>query len=228
MSALITHLKNKQLLWQASQNSQSNVSKLSTGIASLDEALNGGFPDHGVVRINSVMSVGELRLCMPVIQARQADLRQLFFLSPPAEVNAEMLAEYDINLDSAFFIAPNETSDTLWACEQCLKSGVCHTAILWCNTLSLSQAKRLQVAAEQSHSLLIVFQYTAQVQPLPISLSMRITRSQQLLHIDIDKQRGGWPVSGLQIAHTLNGIKQRYLHERTTGMNNVVHLHAQQ
>ncbi|WP_100657570.1 translesion DNA synthesis-associated protein ImuA [Alteromonas flava] len=228
MSALITHLKNKQLLWQASHANQIAAAKLPTSISALDNALHGGFPKHGVVRINSTMSIGELRLCMPIIQAQQEDLRQLFFISPPAAVNAEMLTEYGIDLARTFFIPPAETADVLWACEQCLKSGVCHTAVLWCNQLSISQAKRLQVAAEQNQSLLLLLQYNQQVQPLPISLSMRVSRTEQHLHIDIDKQRGGWPVSGLQVEHTLGSVQQRYQAIPTNTMDNVVHLHAQQ
>lgn len=228
MSALITHLKNKQLVWQASQQAQTAAAKIATGVAELDQALNGGFPKQGVVRINSAMGIGELKLCMPIIQQRQQDKRQLFVMAPPVQINAEMLIAHDVAIEQVFFVASDNTANKLWACEQCLKSGLCHTVLLWQSKLSLTQAKRLQVAAEQGDCLLLLFEYNSVAQPLPISLSMNLSREQDALHINIAKQRGGWPVTDLTVKHTLNSIRQRY---QTVAQphtkNNIIALHAQ-
>ena len=226
MSALITHLKNKQLLWQASQ-SNTLPEKLATGIEALDKALQGGFPQRGMARIQSTMGIGELRLCMPVLKQRQQDQRQLFMIAPPAQINAEMLLEYEVSIERTFFIHINELAAQLWACEQCLKSGCSHTVILWCNQLSLNQAKRLQVAAEQGDSLLLVYQYSTAIQPLPVSLSLSLSRNEQQLSVSITKQRGGWPVAAFNISQTLMSLRSSEQLAQHTETNNVVALHAQ-
>lgn len=226
MSALITHLKNKQLLWQAC-HTQAAPDKLATGIKMLDDALQGGFPQRGVARIHSTMGIGELRLCMSVLQQRQQDQRQLFMIAPPAQINAEMLLEYELSIERTFFINTDDLPAQLWACEQCLKSGCSHTVILWCNKLSLNQAKRLQVAAEQGNSLLLIYQYSASIQPLPISLSLSLAREEQQLRINITKQRGGWPVAAFNINHTLMSLRSTSQTINQSMTNNVVALHAQ-
>ena len=225
MSALITHLKNKQLLWQASHTEVAK-GKTATGIEALDNALQGGFPQRGMARIHSTMGIGELRVCMPVLKQRQSDQRQLFMIAPPAQINAEMLHEYELSTERTFFINTDDFSAQLWACEQCLKSGCCHTVILWCNQLSLNQAKRLQVAAEQGDSLLVVYQYTRAIQALPVSLSLSLSRHEQKLRIGVTKQRGGWPVEAFDVEHTLMSVRSHKAHNQHTTTDNVVALRA--
>ena len=229
MSGLISHLKNKQLIWQASQRAinASAYTKHATGIAELDHALQGGFPNSGVVRINSTLGIGELRLCMPVLQQRQTDQRQLFILAPPAVLNGEMLLEYGVAIERTFFVEHHDESDRLWACEQCLKSGISHSVILWQPSLTQSQAKRLQLAAEQGDCLLLLFQPADQAQALPISLSMQLARQQQSLQVTITKQRGGWPVPTFSITQTLNTVRRRHHTINTTTDSNIIPLHAQ-
>jgi hypothetical protein len=227
MSSLISDLKNKHWLWQASQHTRSIGDKLPTGLSDLDDALNGGFPNRGVVRINSTMGIGEWLLCTPVIQQRQQDQRQLFIIAAPMTVNSAMLIEQGIPLERTFFIQVNTRDEALWACEQCLSSGVAHSVLLWHEQLSIGQAKRLEVAAEQGDSLLMLFQYQQYSQPLPISLSMSLNRQQHSLLVSIDKQRGGWPVTSIRVEHGLVSVQQRHNLSNTQTHNNVVALHAQ-
>ena len=227
MSSLISDLKNKHWLWQASQQTRSVSNKLPTGLPDLDDALNGGFPARGVVRISCTMGIGEWLLCTPVIRLRQHDQRQLFIIAPPMSVNSAMLIEQGIPLERTFFIQVNSSDEALWACEQCLGSGVAHSVMLWHEQLSIGQAKRLEVATEQGDSLLMLFQYQVKSQPLPISLSMALSRQQHALIINIDKQRGGWPVTDVRLEHSLNSIQQRRYSSANNHHNNVVALHAQ-
>jgi cell division inhibitor SulA len=225
MSALITHLKNKQLLWQAS-HTEPATDKTATGIEVLDKALQGGFPKRGLARIHSTMGIGELRLCMPVLKQRQQDQRQLFMIAPPATINAEMLHEYELSIERTFFINSDDQAAQLWACEQCLKSGCSHTVVLWCNRLSLNQAKRLQVAAEQGDSLLLVYQYSQAVQALPVNLSLSLSRREQKLRVNITKQRGGWPVDTFDVQQTLVSLRNSSVFDKQTTTDNVVALRA--
>ena len=226
MSTLISHLKNKQLLWQASQT-QALPDKLATGIDRLDNALQGGFPVRGMTCIQSTMGIGELRLCIPILKQRQQDQRQLFIIAPPVQINAEMLIEHELSIERTFFINSDDLAAQLWACEQCLKSGCSHTVILWCNKLSLNQSKRLQVAAEQGDSLLLVYQYNSSIQALPISLSLSLSRKEQQLQINISKQRGGWPVDTFVVNQTLMSLRSSPQNADPSVANNIVALHAQ-
>ncbi|MBT0586734.1 translesion DNA synthesis-associated protein ImuA [Alteromonas oceanisediminis] len=225
MSALITQLKNKQLVWQASRTPQVS-SRLPTGIAKLDDALQGGFPTQGMVLIRSSMGIGELRLCLPLLQQRQHEQRHVFVIGAPIELNADALAEHGIQAARTYFVQANDQAKQLWACEQCAKSGCCHTVLLWHEGLSVSQAKRLQVAAEQGNCLLIAYQYRGQALPLPISLSLHISRQTEHLHIHIEKQRGGWPVPTFTVKHTLSSIHSAQQSPAQTS-SNIVPLRAQ-
>ena len=225
MSALITHLKSKQLLWQASQTTPA-TDKIATGIDLLDKALQGGFPKRGLARIHSTMGIGELRLCMPILKQRQQDQRQLFIIAPPANINAEMLHEYELSIERTFFINSENQAAQLWACEQCLKSGCAHSVVFWCNHVSLNQAKRLQIAAEQGNSLLLLYQYGQAVETLPVNLSLSLSRHEQNLRINITKQRGGWPVSALEVQQTFVSLRGNKKFDKQTTADNVVALYA--
>ena len=45
----------------------------SSGFSELDDLLGGGFPPHGVVEMESIGSIGELRLLAPYLKATQTN-----------------------------------------------------------------------------------------------------------------------------------------------------------
>lgn len=200
MNSLIEHLHNKRLIWRANQ--QSNFVKgNSTGFKELDQALQGGFPEHGVVDIDTPIGIGEIRLLLPALRARQQQHeRLLVFISAPMQINGEMLAEYGFPLEQVLIIQPQNVEHALWSAEQCLRSGCAHSVLLWHQELEISQAKRLQLAAEQGDALHFIFRHQHQLSlSLPVNLAMKLRPHRQGINIQVTKRKGGWPDGAFNI-----------------------------
>jgi hypothetical protein len=194
MHPTISYLKNKNLLWQAN-HTQSTENGQHTGFKELDNALQGGFPEYGVIDIRSQMGIGELRLLLPNIltrqQHRQTELVTL--IAPPMSINSEMLAEFGFALDQLMVVQPSLNKQVLWSAEQSLKSGCYHSVILWHASLSVTQVKRLQLAAEKSHSLLFIIRQPRQEHiSLPVTLGMILSPSKMDIRAQITKRKGTW------------------------------------
>ncbi|MDN3610487.1 translesion DNA synthesis-associated protein ImuA [Vibrio ostreicida] len=212
MSKLIEHLKQKQWLWHGSEIPQSRDHH-STGYALLDQNLQGGFPLHGVVEIQSLCGIGELRLLLPHMKKSSGE-RLSVFIQPPGYLCAQQLATQGLDLNQVLLLYPNTEHEALWAAEQCLKSGACSNVLLWHSELEVHQARRLQVASETGHCLSFLLRSEAQRSfSLPVSLSMRLLPHPSGLEICITKRKGGWP-------HT------RFILDMSTRWPSLTHCHG--
>ncbi|GAA0856141.1 translesion DNA synthesis-associated protein ImuA [Aliiglaciecola litoralis] len=203
MNTLLEQLKNKRLVWQANQqNAIANTD--STGYQELDVALHGGFPQQGVIDIDSAVGIGEIRLLLPALRARQQQTqRQLVFIAAPMQINGEMFAQAGLSLEHILIIQPETPEHALWSAEQCLKSGCCHSVLLWHQQLEVAQAKRLQLAAEQGDALHLLFRHKRQLSmSLPVNLAMKLSPHAQGLSVQITKRKGGWPDNPFQVDMT--------------------------
>ncbi|OIQ24759.1 translesion DNA synthesis-associated protein ImuA [uncultured Vibrio sp.] len=192
MYELIEQLKSSQLLWQGT-HTPTLGEYLSTGFDTLDNKLEGGYPKHGVVEIQSPSGIGELRLMLPHI--RQSETNKLsVFIQPPGCLCAEQLASENIDQKNVVVIYPQTPQHALWAAEQCLKSGACSHVFLWQSELEVHHARRLQVASEEGDCLQFIFRQQQQGQfSLPVSLSMTLSPHRHGVEVAITKRKGGWP-----------------------------------
>ncbi|MDF5039119.1 recombinase RecA, partial [Vibrio parahaemolyticus] len=70
MQDIIQNLKSQHLVWQANlTKADPQQLQTSSGFSELDDLLGGGFPPHGVVEMESIGSIGELRLLAPYLKA---------------------------------------------------------------------------------------------------------------------------------------------------------------
>ncbi|MGF1755945.1 translesion DNA synthesis-associated protein ImuA [Vibrio makurazakiensis] len=191
MHELIENLKGRHLIWQGQQPQQQHQT-ISTGFPLLDQKLDGGFPVHGVIEVESQHGIGELRLALPHIQHSPAN-RLVVFINPPGIISSEFFSAQNIRLDKILIINPRSDIEALWAAEQCLKSGACGSVFLWNVALEIHQIKRLQIASETGNSLQFIFKSTSLNQiSLPVSLSMKLAPHDSGLKITIVKRKGGW------------------------------------
>jgi hypothetical protein len=192
MNPTIDQLKNKRLVWRASQASGAHK-VLPSGFDTLDAHLEGGLPEQGVVDISSPIGIGELRLLLPSFVLRQQNSDKLLvFIGAPARLNAPMLVKMGFELSRILIIEPKNAKDALWSTEQCLKSGCCDGVLLWHQGLEVHQAKRLQFAAETGGALNIVLrQQQEQVFSLPVALAMQLSSSSRGIEVTITKRKGG-------------------------------------
>lgn len=192
MYELIEHLKKKQWLWQGNQTPESQ-DYYATGYSLLDQKLEGGFPKHGVVELQSPQGIGELRLLIPHLQQTSQE-RLAVFIQPPGYLCAQHLASQGIDCNKALLIYPKSQREALWAAEQCLRSGACSNVLLWATEIEVHQARRLQVASETGNSLSFLFKSGQKNRfSLPVSLSMTLQPHALGLEVTITKRKGGWP-----------------------------------
>ncbi|XOV80080.1 MAG: translesion DNA synthesis-associated protein ImuA [Aestuariibacter sp.] len=193
MNNILDYLKNKHLVWQG-HPTDTKQSVGSSGYAELDELLCGGFPQQGVIDIHSQLGIGEFRLLQPLLRARhQQQQNYLALIAPPFKLNAEMLAEAGLSLSRVLIIQSQSAQESLWAAEQCLKSGCCHSVLSWAKDLEVHQIKRLQLAAKQSQSLHFLFRPVALSRiSLPVTLAMHLEPAPSGIEVTITKQIGGW------------------------------------
>ncbi|MEZ8315039.1 translesion DNA synthesis-associated protein ImuA [Vibrio splendidus] len=191
MHELIKNLQDRQLIWTGLQPTAQG-STTSTGYPQLDKQLDGGFPTHGVIEVESQQGIGELRLLTPYL-AQQNSQKLAIFINPPGKICAEFFSSQGIELENILVIQPQRDLDALWAAEQCLKSGACHSVLLWGADLEIHQTKRLQAASETGKCLQFHFKATSHNQlSLPVYLSMKLSSHAQGLKVEVTKRKGSW------------------------------------
>ncbi|OBS98604.1 recombinase RecA [Vibrio cyclitrophicus] len=203
MHELIKNLQDRQLIWKGLQSATLG-STTSTGYPQLDKQLDGGFPTHGVIEVESQQGIGELRLLTPYL-AQQNSQKLAIFINPPGKIGAEFFSSQRIQLENILVIEPQRDLDALWAAEQCLKSGACHSVLLWGTNLEIHQTKRLQAASETGKCLQFHFKATSHNQlSLPVSLSMKLSSHAQGLKVEITKRKGSWSYGSFILDMTHN------------------------
>lgn len=205
-------------VWRAREGMSDNRARLKTGHCELDSRLGGGLPSKGLVRIRSLSGIGELSVFHQVLAANPNE-KLISMINCPGNIHAAWLHQYHIDAEHVRLIRPELTQDILWSAEQCLKSEACHIVVLWINSLTPRQARRLQVAASQHNTLCLMFEseHTARC-ALPLALDMRISPTLTGLHVQIDKHVGAQAdvSADIRFAHTpSNKTINQILHQST-------------
>ncbi|AWB67038.1 hypothetical protein C2869_11600 [Saccharobesus litoralis] len=206
----LEQLKNQNLIWQGLQ-SQRKISRIASQYPELDEKLQGGLPEQGVIQIDSVTGIGELRLFIPYLKHKQ-NLGLIVFVNPPNALNAEFFVQQNIDLQNILIVKHKDVKSDLWCVEQCLKSGCCATVCYWGSNISQAQARRYMLATEsQNTSLLLFAQEMRSVDlaiidspqistiSLPITLKINLTPSKSGLWLQVIKQKGGQALTKFHI-----------------------------
>lgn len=189
---LLQALTSRHLIWRGGAGLEQKTRP--TGLPQLDRKLGGGLPAQGVIDVRSLRGIGELRLFLPSLSEAQNSGRLCVFIAPPWQLYAEGLAAAGLNLAQVLLVRPGTDAESLWAAEQSLKSGACGAVILWQDTMTLHQARRLQLAAQQGQAQLVLLR-SSQAPTLPASLCLQLTAHSRGLMVNVLKRRGGWPLS---------------------------------
>lgn len=198
---------------------------LPTGYAALDRCLpGGGWPRQGLIEILSDQrGIGELRLLLPALAAlcrdasAEADVYPpprsahvgsamlphergsggwIAWVSPPYRPYAPSLAGWGI--DVARMLMVNGGAATEWAMDQALRSEACSAVLGWANPRDPQALRRLQLAAENSRSLAVLYRpLQAGLTPSPAVLRLALLGNggEAGLQVRIVKSRGGRPVT---------------------------------
>jgi hypothetical protein len=185
-------------LWRAREQAAVSTAPigLSTGYVELDRCLPGqGWPRQGLIEIlHDQPGIGELELIMPALARLYAggEAGWLAWISPPHLPYAPGIAAWGIDVSRVLVV--NAGASAEWAMEQALRSGNCGAVLGWASCRGRQALRRLQLAAEQSSSLAVLFRGRQEaVQPSPAVLRLTLEASGEDLAVHVLKSRGGRP-----------------------------------
>jgi hypothetical protein len=194
-------------LWRAREaQASAEVRGLPSGHAALDRCLpGGGWPRQGLIEIlTDRYGIGELSLLVPALAtlcrqtAATAGSRDesldgwLAWISPPYQPYAPALAAGGIDVGRVLVV---RAEPALWAMEQALRSGACSAVLGWAASCELRALRRLQLAAEQSRCLAVLFRRAGDAgvaSPAVLRIGLQ-SGHQGALEIEILKSRGAPP-----------------------------------
>lgn len=193
-SSEIKQLLKNPCIWQASQQAAA-FPVITTGYQALDKKLHyGGWPQASICELSvDNWGMGELRLLMPGLSLLKEKSAYICWINPPYTPYAPALAEY-IDLNQLLIVAPENTSDAIWAAQQALSSNACSAVLLWLTEkVADKQIRKLTIAAKQGNCWGFVLLRTINSQATSAAkLRLRLQVKQAHQQISIIKQPGGW------------------------------------
>ncbi len=219
MSASVEELlrDHRARVWRAREPSAAApdpATTLPTGHACLDRCLPGqGWPRQGLIEILSDQrGIGELSLLLPALaqlcprpppptvgqsRRRASPTRGgwIAWVSPPCVPYAPALDAAGV--DVARLLVVHGAGTTEWAMDQALRSEACSAVLGWAHARMPQALRRLQLAAEQSRSLAVLFRpLRAGLTPSPAVLRLALLGDREHgLQVRIVKSRGGRPAT---------------------------------
>ncbi len=189
----LDRLLDQRRVWRGRQAQARPLGLQPTGHASLDERLpEGGWPAAALSELLLARpGSGELQLLWPTLARLSGEGGRVVLVSPPFIPFAPAWQAAGIDLRWLFQVDAG-TTDTLWAAEQCLRSGSCAAVVCWPERADDRALRRLQVAAETGQALAFACRGQAALyNPSPAALRLAIdVRPPQWRVI---KCRGGMP-----------------------------------
>ncbi len=157
-TALDELLKSQPALWRG-RDQHNDYSSVQTGFSQLNKALPSGGWGVGCVTELLIQQegIGELSLLLPGLHQVTAENQWAALVNPPYLPYAPALANAGINLERLLIINTNNDTQTLWATEQILRTGLFAAVVSWVNRTSAQKQRRLQLAAEIGQTWVSVY-----------------------------------------------------------------------
>jgi hypothetical protein len=193
MPSLAAELDQHPGIWRGSELARTGCPGIATGFAALDAELpGGGWPCAALTEIlPQHEGIGELRILGPALAQLAAQGKFIAWIAPPYLPYAPALAAAGIDLERVVIVKTTRDGDSLWAAEQALRSAACGGVLAWPREIRFAQLRRLQLAAEGGHCLVVLFRPTqAAREPSPAALRIALATSAGGLALSILKRRG--------------------------------------
>lgn len=191
-------------LWKGRRGSGNAADVLSTGHEALDRVLpGGGWPVGGVMEfLPQAAGIGELSLMLPAMKTLMQTQRRVLMVAAPYLPYAPALDAAGLDLDFLLLVRPCNPADALWAAEKALLHPACGMVLLWAGAGARQDEsefgnggiRRLQVAARQTRSILVLYRSAAPAAhrlntPWAV-LRLALSRRHGQLWLDLLKIRG--------------------------------------
>jgi protein ImuA len=186
-------------LWLGHQLGSTSGATVASGFAPLDAQLpGGGWPRRTLSELLLPHpGLGEIRLLAPCLAEAQRAGRLVMLFDPPARLSAWALLQLGLDVEQLLVVHTRTRgvpgSDSLWACEQALKSGHVGALVVWLPPrLRAERLRRLQLAAHAHDGVAFVMRETAAAQrpsAAPLRIALRAA-GPDLLALRLLKRRG--------------------------------------
>ncbi len=183
---------------------ESTCRRIAFGHKKLDQACAGGALAAGLIRLRTLPGSAEIRLITPLIANKAATKKRILWLQRNHQAfNTNWLSQQTFGPQS-WVVQCNNDTDTLWACEQALRSLACTCLVMHYDQLSMKAARRIQVLARQYDCLVIVIsRLSSKFQTLPVNLDFELLYSECGWHVNIHRVAGAWPQHNIAIDNPL-------------------------
>ncbi len=180
-------------IWRGNRPVAVSSPSLPTGFPALDAELpGGGWPAAALIEIlPQHEGIGELRIFGHALSRLTAQGRFLVWIAPPYLPYAPALRSAGIDLARLILVRTRSPRETLWASEQALRSNSCAAVLTWPQTANYAELRRLQIAAEGSSVLAVLFRpprVACEATPAPLRLSLATAHGE--LAVRVLKRRG--------------------------------------
>lgn len=182
----------EQLVWRGDRLAAPVAPGLPTGYGQLDAVLPGGGWPVGALTELLVphAGVGELGLLLPLLGRVPAG-RWGVCIAPPGQPYAPALAAAGIPLGRLLVVQAATPAHARWAARQALASRSCEVVVLWLAEADMGALRRLQLAAEESATPLILIRPEGVArQPSPAVLRLALAARSGGVEVRILKRRG--------------------------------------
>ncbi|MGY2402974.1 translesion DNA synthesis-associated protein ImuA [Pseudomonas sp. SDO5271_S396] len=162
-----------------------------TGLAALDAVLpTGGWPEAALSEILMAREgVGELQLVLPTLARLSQAGERIVLVAPPYTPYPHAWQNAGVDLRQ-LSVAQAQERDTLWAVEQCLRSGSCGAVLCWPRKADDRALRRLQVAAETGQTLAFAWRALSEaINASPAALRLAVEANPA--RVRVLKCRGG-------------------------------------
>ncbi|HID46891.1 MAG TPA: translesion DNA synthesis-associated protein ImuA [Chromatiaceae bacterium] len=192
-------LLRKGVVWRGTADGRTQTAVVSSGFSSLDEQMGGGWPRGALTEIFSQQGLG-FSLLLPLLAELSRQQQWLTWVNPPHVPYAPALAARQVDTARVLLVKVREAEQSLWAAEQALRSGNCSLVLLWVDRVSAVRIRRLQLAAEESNCMGILFRPLQQRRQASMAaLRLQILPAANGLEVRVLKRRGGWGGKPLMI-----------------------------
>lgn len=145
-------------LWRG-RRANHRQATLSTGHARLDARLPGkGWPVGAVTELlTGQPGLGELSLLVPALSAVAERGQWVVMVDPPWIPYPAALHGRGLPLERLLMVRTRNEKESLWACEQAMRSGRGGAVLAWPQRVSFPRLRRLQLAAQEQSRLGFLF-----------------------------------------------------------------------
>ena len=185
-------LQQQPLLWQG-LNYYSHYKSIPTGFSELDNLLpHRGWPLGTTLEILTTQcGAGELRLLLPAMATLTQQGFYVAWIAPPYTPYAPSLLQHNVDIRYVIVIdAQTTTHNQHWSMEKLLSCEKCGMALMWPNSCTTKDIRRLQLAAEKGNSIGVLYPRIHHAySPADMRISVQAVSTNQL-YITILKARG--------------------------------------